>query len=58
MDENTDTCSWCGEKYNPDEQGHYDEATGLMFCQQTCECQYDQETGLPDNYKRAFVPGD
>lgn len=47
-----DVCSHCGEKYNSDNEGHYDEETELCFCGAPCEMNYDREIGLPDNYKR------
>ena len=51
-DDDFDTCSHCGSKYNNNSSGHFDEETNLCFCDAPCEMNYDREFGLPDNYKR------
>ena len=45
-------CDYCGESYDPEIQGHYDENTYLKFCCQECENDYDSSIGLPENYDR------
>lgn len=45
-----DKCDYCGKLYNPDYEGHTDEATGLSFCDAPCEMHYDEEIGLPKGY--------
>ena len=47
------TWSPCGRFYDPNCEGHYDEATDLQFCQDTCEMQYNREYGLPAEYVQA-----
>ena len=51
--DNMDACAYCGTLYDPDHEGHTDEATGLSFCDAPCEMHYDQESRLPQEYKRA-----
>ena len=51
--EDLDECAWCGRFYDPNCEGHDDEATGLQFCQVTCEDQYDCKNGLLEEYVQA-----
>lgn len=48
-----DKCDYCGQLFDPDHEGHTDEATGLSFCDAPCEMHYDLEIGLPKKYERA-----
>ncbi len=52
MNEYISNCDNCGKDYDPDQEGHTDENTGLNFCCQECEANYDHFTGLPDDYDR------
>ena len=52
MGDYTDKCDNCGELYDSDNEGHFDENTDLKFCCQECEVDYDRNIGLPDNYDR------
>ena len=45
-------CAHCGAIFDNNNAGHYDDATGMAFCCQECECNYDQTTGLPAEYIR------
>jgi hypothetical protein len=51
-DDCLDTCTYCGEKYDPECEGHTEidmneEETGNYFCSSDCEMHYYQETGKP-----------
>ena len=52
MEEPLTKCWSCGGGFDDENTGHYDDATGVAFCCQECECMYDQQVGLPEKYQR------
>lgn len=52
FDDGLDTCSYCGDKYNPDSEGHTEldeneEETGNYFCSSPCESNFYREFSKP-----------